>query len=372
MKKIFKVFLLILLFIGSSWAIRYLITTNKKENIIYTTTTAFKTDISKKAVVTGLIKAKEDIEIKPNVSGIIKEIKVQEGDIVKQGEVVARLNVVPSVNNLSKAQAQINVAQISFNNESKNYHRQKELYEYGVISKADYEKAETSYLNAGENVRSAEENYEIIRTGTSRHFAGDANTQIRAKINGMVLNIPVKVGDQVIESNSFNSGTTIATLANVSNMIFQGNVDEAEVGKLKEGMSVKIKVGALPGKSFEGVLYFISPLGVDSEGAVKFEIKATIKLKKEVFLRAGYSANAEINLETVKNVLAIKEGLLRFEKDGTPYVEIAAENEEKPFEKRYVELGLSDGINIEIKKGIFKKDKIKVLNTDLKTTSQSN
>ncbi len=366
MNKIIKILLIILFIAATVWAVSYLMKTNQKENVTYKTEQAFKTDISKKAVATGSIKAKEDIEIKPNISGIINEILVVEGNYVKKGDIIARLNVVPSVNNLSNAKAQINTSRIALNNETKNYNRQKNLYNEGVISKADFEQAEVSYLSAKENLRAAKESYEIIKTGTSGNFINEANTQIKAKINGMVLDIPVEIGDQVIESNTMNAGTTIATLADVSNMIFEGKVDEAEVGKLKEGMSIKITVGALSGQSFNGVLYFISPLGEDDNGTVKFEIKANVQLKEGIFIRAGYSANAEIILETVENVLAIKEGLLRFEDDGKAYVEIATGTEENPYEKRYVELGISDGTNVEIKGGISEDDQIKVLNTDLK------
>ncbi len=370
MNKVIKIILFILFLAAAVWAVLYLRKTNQKENVTYETEQAFKTDISTKAVATGAVNAKEDIEIKPNISGIINEILVVEGNYVKKGDIIARLNVVPSVNNLSNAKTQINSAEISLNNELKNYNRQKALFQEGVISKADFEQAEVSYLNAKENVRAAKENYEIIKTGTSGNFINEANTQIKAKINGMVLDIPVEVGDQVIESNTMNDGTTIATLADISNMIFEGKVDEAEVGKLKEGMAIKITIGALSDQSFDGVLYFISPLGEDDNGTVKFEIKANIELKEGVFVRAGYSANAEIILETVKNVLAIKEGLLRFEDDGKPYVEVKTNNEESPYEKRYVELGISDGTNVEIKGGISEDDFIKVLNTDLKVEKQ--
>lgn len=366
MNRAIKIVLLLLFIAAAVWVVFYLIKTNQKENIAYKTETAFKTDISTKAVATGSIKAKEDIEIKPNISGIINEILIIEGDYVKKGDVIARLNVVPSVNNLSNAQTQINSAQITLNNETKNYNRQKGLYNEGVISKADFDQAEASYLSAKENLRAAKENYEITKTGTSGNFANEANTQIKAKISGMVLDIPVKIGDQVIESNTMNDGTTIATLADVSSMIFEGTVDEAEVGKLKEGMAIKITIGALSNQSFDGTLYFISPLGEDDNGTVKFEIKANVQLKDGVFVRAGYSANAEIVLETVKDVLAIKEGLLRFEDDGKPYVEVATGNEKDPYEKRYVEMGISDGTNVQMKGGISENEQIKVLNTDLK------
>ncbi len=367
MNKAIRIILILLFIAATIWAVMYLKKTNTKENITYETTNAFKTDISTKAVATGSINAKEDIEIKPNISGIINEILVEEGDSVKKGDIIARLNVVPSVNNLSNAKSKINSTKISLNNEERNYNRQKSLFNEGVIPKATLEQAEVTYLNAKETLRAAKENYEIIRTGTSGSFKNEANTQIKAKITGMVLDIPVEVGDQVIESNTMNAGTTIATLADVSNMIFEGNVDEAEVGKLKEGMPIKISIGALAGQSFDATLYFISPLGVDENGTVKFEIKANVQLKDSTFIRAGYSANAEIILETKKDILAIKESLLRFENNGTPYVEISTGNEESPYEKRYIELGISDGSNVEVKGGISESDAIKVLNTDLKT-----
>lgn len=370
MKKIVRIILILLFIAAAVWAIMYLMKTNTKENVSFETTQAFKTDINTKAVATGSIKAKEDIEIKPNISGIISHIKVEEGDYVKKGDVIAQLSVVPSVNNLSSAQSQINSSKIALNNETKNYNRQKGLYNEGVISKATFEQAQLSFSTAKENLRAAKENYEITRTGTSSNFANEANTFVKAKITGMVLDIPIEIGDQVIESNTLNAGTTIATLADVSNMIFEGNVDEAEVGKLKEGMPITITIGALKGQSFKAILYFISPLGVDDNGTVKFEIKANVELKEDVFIRAGYSANAEIILDTVEDVLAIKESVLRFEDDGKTYVEVTTGDEDEPYEKRFVELGISDGTNVQIIGGITEEDQIKVLNTDLKSEQQ--
>ena len=317
--------------------------------------------ISKITVATGNINPKEEIFIKPNMSGIIDEVYVEAGDYVKSGDLIAKIRVVPNVSSLNSAQNQIQTAKIDLENQKKVYERQKSLFEKGVISANDFDATETAYRQSQQNYNSALQNAEIIRTGTTSGMTNIAQTLIRSTVSGMVLDVPVKRGNQVIESNNFNEGTTIASLADVSDMIFEGKLDESEVGKIKLGLPLEITVGAIENKKFDAVLDYIAPKGVDENGAMQFPIEGTLVNKDSTFIRAGLSANASIILASADDVLAVKEGLVQYDdKTKTSFVEI--EVGEQKFERRDVELGVSDGIYVEIKSGITKDDKIKVWN----------
>ncbi|MGA8852984.1 MAG: HlyD family efflux transporter periplasmic adaptor subunit, partial [Christiangramia sp.] len=277
------------------------------------------------------------------------------------GDLIAKIRVIPNVSSLQSAKDAVATAKINLDNEKKVYERQKELYDKGVISANDYDVAEVSYKRAEQNFKSAEQNYEIVRTGTTSGIGSAANTLIRSTVEGMVLDVPVKTGNQVIESNNFNDGTTIATLADVNEMIFEGKVDESEVGKIKEDLPLEVTVGAIENKTFDAVLDYIAPKGVDENGAIQFEIKGTLNKADTTFIRAGLSANASIILARADNVLAIKEALVQFDPETKePFVEVMTGDQE--FEKQDVELGVSDGINVEVLDGIKKGDKIKVWN----------
>lgn len=317
--------------------------------------------ISKSTVATGNINPKEEIFIKPNMSGIIEEVYVEAGDYVKSGDLIAKIRVVPNVSSLNAAQNQILLAKIDLDNQKKIYERQKALFEKGVISANDFDVAETAYKQAQQNYNAALQSAEIIRTGTTSEMTNIAQTLIRSTVSGMVLDVPVKKGNQVIEANNFNEGTTIASLADVNNMIFEGKLDESEVGKIKLGLPLEITVGAIENKKFEAVLDYIAPKGVNENGAMQFPIKGALINKDSTFIRAGLSANASIILAKADSVLAIKEGLVQYdEKTKKSFVEVQVG--EQKFERRDVELGVSDGIYVEIKSGITKDDKIKVWN----------
>lgn len=369
MKKGIKILLIIGFILAVVFAFLYMNKTSSKENIKYETTEVVMRDISTKAVATGSVKPREVIEIKPNISGVITKIHVKEGDIVKNGDLIATLKVIPNINSLNAAQQQINSAKITLNNEQIQFNRTKALYEQGVLPKKDYDAALASYQMAQQNLKAAQNDYKIAQTGVAPGLEKYATTQIRATISGMILSIPVEIGNTVQEINNFSVGTTIATMADVSQMIFEGKVDEADVGKLKEGMPLKVTIGALPDEVFEGVLNFISPSGEETNGIVQFEIKADVNLKQDVFLRANYSANAEVILLEAKNVVALESAHIQYEENGKAYVEVlkpGTEKYENPvFQKKYIEVGLSDGVYTEIKSGLKKGDKVKIFNTDL-------
>jgi len=334
---------------------------NAKSPIDYKTETPFKATIINKAVATGKVVPLEEILVKPQISGIISKIYLEEGAKVKKGDLIATVRVVPNIQALNNARGRVATVKIQLKNATIIYNRNKTLFKQGVISKADFEKAELPYNQAIQDLINAKGDLDIIKKGSTFGLGNVANTNIRATMTGTILEIPVKEGDQVIQSNSFNSGTTIASIADLSKMIFEGKVDEGDVGKLKKGTILKVSLGAIDNKKFNAKLNFIAPKGTEENGAVQFKIKADVKLDSKYFIRAGYSANASIILDRRDSVLSIKEALLKFDKKTEkPYVEVSVGNQK--FEKRYVKLGLSDGINVEILKGVKPKDKIKIWN----------
>ncbi len=350
--------LIVVAFGGSMY---YLYQKNAEDPVVYETEQASRKTIVKKTVATGSILPLEEVLIKPNISGVIEEVFVEGGDYVKSGDLLCRIKVVPNLNALNDARNTIDEAKINLDDQLRNLDRQKGLFGKGVISKVDLERAEVAYNQAKQSYAAANKRYDIVKTGTTKGFGSSANTQIRATVSGMVLEVPVEVGNQVIESNTFNEGTTIATIADVDKMIFEGKVDESEVGKIKENLPLEITVGALEGKTFDAVLDYIAPKGKEENGAIQFEIKGTMKKQDSVFIRAGLSANASVILGRADSVLSIKEALVQFDdKTKDPYVEI--ENGDQKFERKEIELGISDGIDVEIKSGITEADKIKVWN----------
>ncbi len=361
MKKGCTISILVFLALAFAGALIWLYQKNAQSPITFETEQAEIRSISKSTVATGNINPKEEVLIKPNISGIIDEVYVEAGDYIKSGDLIAKIRVVPNVSSLNAANNQIQSAKIDLENLKKTYERQKSLFEKGVIAANDFDAAETGYKQAKQAYNSAIQNAEIIRTGTTSGLSNIAQTLIRSTVSGMVLDVPVKEGNQVIEANNFNEGTTIASLADVSNMIFEGKLDESEVGKITLGLPLEITVGAIENKQFEAVLDYIAPKGVNENGAMQFPIKGSLVNKDSTFIRSGLSANASIILAKADNVLAVKEGLVQYdEKTKKSYVEVMIE--EQKFERRDVELGVSDGIFVEIKSGITKDDKIKVWN----------
>ncbi len=334
---------------------------NKDTGVKYETETPFYTDIVRKTVATGKVIPLEEIEIKPRISGIIDHIYVEEGQQVKKGDLIATVRVIPNIQSLNSAQSNVRQAKLQLDNARIRYDRNKKLFERGAISRAEFEQVELAFHNAEEQYQLALSNYQIIKKGVAGGLRDNANTRIKAEISGTILEIPVRVGSSVIESNTFSPGTTVAVIADMTKMIFEGKVDESDVNALENNSEIEIEIGAFPGKNFPARLTFIAPKGTEEQGAVQFKIKADLSLQEGYYVRAGYSANAGIILEKKDSVLAVREGLLRYDpKTDQPYVEVLT-GEDK-FEKRFVKTGISDGVNIEITDSLTVDDKIKVWN----------
>ncbi|NND16837.1 MAG: efflux RND transporter periplasmic adaptor subunit [Eudoraea sp.] len=361
MKKSVTLIILITIIIAFGGAMYYLYQKNSEDPVVYETEKPSTQTIIRKTVATGSILPLEEVLIKPNISGVIEEVYVEGGDYVKSGDLLAKIKVVPNLNALNDARNSIAEARIGLDDQKRNLDRQKGLFEKGVISKVDLERAQVSFDQARQSYNAANKRYDIVKTGTTAGFRNAANTLIRSTVTGMVLEVPVEVGNQVIESNNFNEGTTIAAIADVEKMIFEGKVDESEVGKIKEDLPLEITVGAIEDQVFDAVLDYIAPKGNVENGAIQFEIKGTLSKQDTVFIRAGLSANASIILDRADSVLALKEALIQFDTDTkAPFVEISVGDQE--FERRDVELGISDGIFVEVKSGLTATDSVKVWN----------
>jgi len=360
MNKTVKIILGIIILTLLVVVIKYFKDSNSKDLEEFKVETPFYSTIDRKVVATGKLNPEEEIELKPQVSGIIDKIYVEEGDLVKKGDLIAKIRVVPNEQSLVNANSRINSAKLGFDNSKVLYNRNKALFEKGVISKQDFENSELNYKQTKENLTQAQNDYQIIKRG-SLSGGSFANTNIAAQIPGTILEIPVREGDQVIQSNNFNAGTTIATVADMSIMIFEGKVDESEVVKLTEGESIKVILGAINEKEFPAKLTFVAPKGKEENGAVQFTIKADVEIEQSTNVRAGYSANAEIEVESKDSILVIKEALVQFNRiTDNPYVEI--QKKDGKFKKKNVKLGISDGIIVEILDGVEEGDNIKVWN----------
>lgn len=358
--KILKYVGIVVLVLAVLWAAVFFVKSNSKSAVVYETETPFKTDIEQKTVATGKVVPEDEVLIKPQISGIIDKIVLEEGDRVESGDLIATIKVVPNEQSLVSARGRVSNANFALNNAKAEYDRNKTLFEKGVISNQEFLNIELRYNQAKQDLTNAQNDYQIIKSGSAGGSA-TANTNIRATVSGTVLEIPVKEGDQVIQANNFNDGTTIATIADMSKMIFEGQVDEAEVGKLEVGMPLKITFGAIEDKEFGAKLRFVAPKGVEDQGAVQFKIEGEVALNDSIFIRAGYSANASIVLDKKQDVLAIKEALLQYDKKTEkPYVEVATGDQK--FERKDIKTGVSDGMNVEILSGLSENDKIKVWN----------
>ncbi len=358
--KILKYLTITFIICGVLFAAAYFIKTNSKSIIIYKTESPFISSIEEKTVVTGKVIPEDEIEIKPQISGIIQDLYVEEGDEVKQGDLLAKVKVVPNEGSLNSAKGRVASLKIISDNAKIEYNRTKNLFEKDIISKQDFQNASLSYNRSNQDLANAKSDLQVIRLG-SAGGSSTANTNIRATVAGTVLEIPVKEGDQVVESNTFNAGTTIATIADLNKMIFEGKIDESEVEKLKVGMALIVNLGAIQNKDFDAKLKFIAPKGNEEQGAVKFKIEGDVYLDNSVSVRAGYSANATLVLARKDSVMVMAEALLQFDKTTEKtYVEV--EKEDQTFERVDLEVGISDGINVEVISGLSMDDKIKVWN----------
>ena len=362
-KKIIKISLLLILLAGFAYTMFFLYNKSQKPPIVYQTLIPFDTAIIKKTVATGSIIPRKEVNMKSRVSGVVEKFFVVAGQEIKEGDIIARIKIIPNMASLQSAEVRISQAKVSFDNAAIEYNRNKDLLDKGVIAKSDFLPSDLKYKSAEVEVKAAEDNLQIIKEGVSKSMETASNTIVKSTISGMVLDVPIKEGSSVIESNTFNEGTTIAVVANMGEMIFEGKLDESEVGKVQTGMPLLLTVGAIDNETFNANLEYIAPKGVAENGAIQFLIRAAMnKEKNSTFLRAAYSASADIILAKKEKVLAIPESVLQFEKS-KPFVEI--EKSPNVYEKKFIKTGLSDGINIEVLEGLVKTDKIKIplLNT---------
>ncbi|MDH6343239.1 HlyD family secretion protein [Parabacteroides sp. PFB2-12] len=359
MKKIGKIILFVL--IGAAVIGTFYFLWQKSRPVIteYELVSPVEGSVETKTVATGKVEPRDEVLIKPQMSGIISELLKEAGQMIKEGEIIARIKVIPEMVQLNSAESRVRVAEINQQQVTSTFNRDKELFNQGVIAREDYELSEANYKKAKEEVENAQDALEIIREGISRRSTASSTTQVRSTITGMLLDIPVKVGNSVIQSNTFNDGTTIASVADMNNMIFRGKVDETEVGRIHEGMPLKLTVGAMESRQFDATLEYVSPKGVEENGAVMFEIKAAVNIPEDAFIRAGYSANAEIVLKQVDNVLTIPESTVEFSGDSAFVQLVKQEKPEQLFERHAVKVGLSDGIKIEVVEGLSQNDKIR-------------
>ncbi len=361
MKKFLKIsagVLFIALLFGTIW---FLWQKTRPVKFVYAIVQPRLDTLQQVVVATGKVEPRDEVLIKPQISGIISDVYKEAGEKVTAGEVIATVKVVPEMGQLSSAESRVSVAEISLSQTRREYDRTQALHTKGVLSDEEAEQSRTELAKAEEELRNARENLEIVKDGISSRFKELSNTQIRSTITGMILDVPIKVGNSVIQANTFNDGTTIATVADMSNMLFRGNIDETDVGKLHEGMPVKLTIGALQNVELDALLEYVSPKATEENGVIMFEVKAAATIPDSIFVRAGYSANASIVIQRRAGVLTLPESTVEFEGDKT-YVQVLrspAEAEEQTFERREVKIGLSDGINIEITEGVTADDQIR-------------
>ena len=358
MKKFFKwglLFLVALIFIGT---FVFLYQKSRKKETSYQTVSPEVTDLYKSTIVTGKIEPRDEVLIKPQINGIIVEIYKKAGEQIRKDEVIAKVKVIPEMSSLNSAESSVRMAEINLRQTEKDYQRMKNLYEQKLVSEEEFDKARVTLEQNREELRNREDALNIIREGISKSNASFSTTLVRSTIDGLILDIPVKVGNSVIMSNTMNDGTTIASVANMHDLLFKGKIDETEVGKIHEGMPVTLTIGALQDQKFQAVLEYISPKAVETNGTNQFEIEAALRDSSGTRIRSGYSANAEIILDQALQVIAIPEGCIEFNGDST-FVYILKQEAPQQFERRQVITGVSDGIKIEVKSGLNKNDRIR-------------
>ncbi len=361
MKKFLKIFAGVLfaaLIVSTFW---FLWQKTRPVKVVYAIVQPRIDTLEQIVVATGKVQPRDEVLIKPQISGIISAVYKEAGQTIREGEVIATVKVVPEMGSLSSAESRVTLAELSLSQTRREFTRTEALHAKGVVSDEEFEQGRTELRKAEEELQNAKENLEIVKEGITSRYKELSNTQIRSTITGMILDVPIKVGNSVIQANTFNDGTTIATVADMSNMQFQGNIDETDVGKLREGMPVELTIGALQDVELDATLEYVAPKATEDNGIILFEVKAAVQIPKEVFVRAGYSANASVIIERRKGVLTVPESTVEFE-DEKSYVQILTspeEADEQTFERREVSIGLSDGIDIEITEGLTADDRIR-------------
>ena len=359
MKKYLKIALLVVVAAIFIFTFVFLYQKSKPKITVYDTVTPTVADLEKTTVATGKVEPRDEILIKPQISGIIDELYKEAGQSIRKGEVIAKVKVIPELGTLNSAESRVRLAELNAKQGETDFARIEKLFEDKLISREEYEKAEVSVKQVREELQTAKDNLEIVKEGITKSSASFSSTLIRSTIDGLILDVPVKAGNSVIMSNTFNDGTTIATVANMNDLIFRGKIDETEVGRVHEGMPVKLTIGALQNLSFDAILEYISPKGVEENGANQFEIKAAIQVPDTVMIRSGYSANAEIVLERAQKALTLPESTIEFSGDSTFVYVMTDSVPAQKFERKEVKVGMSDGIKIVIKDGVDGKAKVR-------------
>lgn len=358
-KKYLKIALLVATAILFVWTFVFLYQKSQPEVVTYACVTPQVLDLEKTTVATGKVEPRDEILIKPQISGIIAAVYKEAGQQVKKGEVIAKVKVIPELGTLNAAESRVRLARINAHQAEIDFDRTQQLHNEQLISQEEYEKAEIQMKQAREELQTAQDNLQIVKEGITQSSASFSSTLIRSTIDGLILDVPIKEGNSVIMSNTFNDGTTIATVANMNDLIFRGNIDEIEVGRIHEGMPVKLTIGALQNLSFQATLEYISPKGVETNGANQFEIKAALQVPDSITVRSGYSANAEIVLQRERQALTIPEGAVEFKGDSTFVYVLTDSVPQQQFRRQAVTIGMSDGIHIAIKQGIQANDRIR-------------
>ena len=369
MKKVGKIILFVLLGFIVLFTFSFLWNKSRPKTKVYEILSPTTGTIENKTIATGKIEPRDEILIKPQISGIVSEVYKEAGQMIRSGDIIATVKVIPEMGQLNSAESRLRVAEINLQQIETEFARQSQLFEKGVISKEDFDTAKTTFSKAQEEKNNARDALDIVREGVTKKYANVSNTKIRSTISGMILDVPIKVGNSVIQANTFNDGTTIASIANMNDLIFRGNIDETEVGRIKEGVPITLSIGAISGQKFDASLEYISPKGIEQSGAVLFEIKAAINVPDSVFIRAGYSANAEIVKSRAIDVLTIPESSIEFSNDSAYVYMVKQEKPTQVFDKHFIVSGLSDGIKVEVKEGLTADDKIRgnVIDTKKKT-----
>ena len=355
-KKLIIATIIALIFIGT---FVFLWQKSQPKEVVYNEFTPEMNEVKKTTIITGKIEPRNEVNIKPQIGGIITQLMKEPGDYVQAGEVIAKVKVIPDMAQLSSAESRVRLADLNLRQAKIDYEREKSLYEQKLVSADEYDKVAQKLKQAKEELLASEDALQVVRDGVSKSNANASSTLVRSTISGVILDVPVKVGNSVINTNTFNEGTTIASVANMNDLIFRGNIDETEVGQLYSGIPMKITIGALQDLKFDASLEYISPKAVENNGANQFEIKAAVKVAKDDKIRSGYSANAEIVLAQVNKALTIPESAIEFSGDSTFVYLIKGEGAQKTYDRHQITTGLSDGVNIEVKKGLTTKDKVR-------------
>ena len=356
MKNVLSILVGVVLLSIFAGTLYYLWSKSEEPPVVYETESPSVKTIIQKTVATGSVVPRREVEIKPQVSGIVDQLFVEAGETVESGDLIARIRIIPNMVSLNNAQNRVSMARINLANSDRELNRNKQSLADGTIPEAEFSGYELAFESAQQELQAASDNLDLIRKGSTKTSGQTSNTLVRATIDGTVLEVPLEEGDSVIEANTFNEGTTIATIADMEQLIFEGRVDESEVGKIEAGMNLLLTIGAIADEKFDATLEHIAPKGIEADGAIQFEIRASLELKDDIFVRANYSANADIVLDRRDEVLTVNESLLQFD-DGKPFVEV--ESGPQTFERREIETGLSDGISIEVVSGLTEADLIK-------------